>query len=402
MKTQSRNHIWIIVTLFLLIFPLPGSSQSTETQEKEARVLFERAEQALRNNKPKEASDGFQEVLRLDPGNVEARVDLGVIEFFAGNYPKAAQDFREGLKLRPSLWKIQALLGMCEKRLGHFAEAQALLESSFSRLEDEKVRLRAGMDLVEIDYREGELTKAAEVLTVLQRLNPADVDVLYTSSRIYTELAFRAAESLAMVAPDSARMHQLLAERLINNGELGDAVAEYRKAIQLDSKLPGIHYELGEAIVEQSTSQPSLEKAEAEFNAELAINPNDPKVECKLGQIYSLRSDLKAALEHYSRASQLNPNEAGAQLGLGEVLARMGRQEEAFKCYLAAERLDPLNETAHYHLATIYRRLGQKADADREMAAFKRISEVKRSVDEAFGQMHKRPSQEMTVPDSSP
>lgn len=390
MKIQRPNHKWVLFIVFLAFSPHAGHSQSSGTKEGDAQLHYKRAEEALRNNKPNEATDEFQEVLRLDPNNAEARADLGAIQFVSGDYSKAAQNFREALKLRPSLWKAQALLGMCEKRLGRIGEAQKLLESSFPRLQDEKFRLSAGMDLVEIEYQEGDLTKAGDVLKVLQKLSPADVDVIYTSYRVYSKLEYQAMESLAMVAPDSARMHQLIAEHLINTSDLGDAIEQYRKAMQLDSRLPGIHYELGEAILQQSTSQPSLKEAEVEFNAELAVSPNDPKAECKLGHIYTLQSNLEAAFQHYSRALQLNPNDVDAQIGLGEVLASMGRREKAFECYLSAERLDPLNETAHYRLATMYKQMGRKTEADSEMSAFEKLQEMKKGVIEVFQQMHQQ------------
>src|SRR5437763_13941630 len=92
----------------------------------------------------------FWAALHLDPKNVDARTNLGVIEFMQGHYDEAAEDLRKSLKLRPSVWKVQALLGMCEKRLGHQSSARIWLERSFPHLQELKLRIQVGMDLVEL------------------------------------------------------------------------------------------------------------------------------------------------------------------------------------------------------------------------------------------------------------
>ena len=64
--------------------------------------------------------------------------------FFQGDYAKAAPHLRTVVKLRPDLAKIQALLGMSERRLGQAAAAEADLEKAFPQLQEEKLRVQAG------------------------------------------------------------------------------------------------------------------------------------------------------------------------------------------------------------------------------------------------------------------
>ena len=42
--------------------------------------------------------------------------NLGVLLFFQGNYAEAIPQMRAALQLQPDLWKIEALLGIAEKR----------------------------------------------------------------------------------------------------------------------------------------------------------------------------------------------------------------------------------------------------------------------------------------------
>ena len=48
--------------------------------------------------------------MALDPDNVDARGNLGVLLFFQA-YTDAIPQLKAALKLRTTLWKIQAVLG---------------------------------------------------------------------------------------------------------------------------------------------------------------------------------------------------------------------------------------------------------------------------------------------------
>ncbi len=52
------------------------------------------------------------------PRNLDAQANLGVLLFFQGDYGKAEPHLRAALDMQPTLTKIQALLGMAEKRTG--------------------------------------------------------------------------------------------------------------------------------------------------------------------------------------------------------------------------------------------------------------------------------------------
>jgi Flp pilus assembly protein TadD len=159
-----------VVVSAALLFVLPSFSQSAKQQEIESHSRL--AQEFLKNNTPDRAVQEFAAIVEVDPGNVDARGNLGVLLYFQGNYTKAAPELRATLKLRPGLWKIQALLGMCEKRLGQVAGAQVDLEKSFPQLQEEKLRVEAGL-VIEIIVA-GDLDKATTVVT-LSGAQPADI-----------------------------------------------------------------------------------------------------------------------------------------------------------------------------------------------------------------------------------
>ena len=222
----------------------PRSLLSQQTASKSAQLVtdIQRAQAALKSNNQAEAAEQFRAVLKLDPSNVEAHVDLGIMAFFHNDCPAAEKDFRDALRIAPSLTKAQALLGVCEKRLGE-PSAQADMVSAFAKLQDVKVRTQVGIELADFYYQQGNLGQAASVLYTLSTIDPDNVDILFFEQRVYSELASSTLDKLAILAPDSARMQQLIAERLINDGDLKDATIHYRKALEINPKLVGVHLE---------------------------------------------------------------------------------------------------------------------------------------------------------------
>ena len=67
--------------------------------------------------------------------------------------------------------------------------ALADLEKAFPKLQEEKIQIDTGMELIEIYSGAGDLDKAAAIVSTLRRLYPTNVEVLYASYRIYSDLA---------------------------------------------------------------------------------------------------------------------------------------------------------------------------------------------------------------------
>lgn len=368
---------------------IPAFSQPPSRQQ-QIEAHSRQAQEYLRKNQPDLAAGEFSAILALDPNNVDARGNLGVTLFFAGDYPKAAPQLRAAVKLRPNLWKIQALLGMSEKRIGQTAAAESDLEKSFPQLQEEKLRIQAGMELIEIYYGGGNLDKAAGIVGVLRQLAPEDTDILYTAHRIYSDLAGETMLSVAMLAPKSARMHQMMGQEMARQGNNEGAILHYREAVKLDPQLPGLRFELAEAL-NLSSSASDQEEVEKQYRAALADNPFDEKAECRLGDIALRGSDLPAALVHYQRAVELQPNDAEACLGMGKVLTQMHRPAEAEPYLKRSAQLEPFTAATHYRLSLVYRAAGRTAEAQKELAEFQRLKDMKEKLKQVYEEMRLQP-----------
>jgi tetratricopeptide (TPR) repeat protein len=382
MRTQIVGLLWVV----LLVALPPSFSQSTPSRQQQIEAHNHQAAEYLHENRPDLAVPEFRAIVALDPNNVDAHGNLGAVLYFQGSYAEAIPELRAALKLRPSLWKLQALLGNAEKRTGDISAGRDDLEKAFPNVKDEKIRIETGMELIEIYSGTGDLDKAAAVVSVLRKLEPEDEGLLYTAYRVYSDLANESLLSLTVVAPNSARMHQAMAHELAKQGHTAEAIENYRAALKIDPQLPGLHFELAEMLRTVSTPQ-AHDEAESEYKAALVANPFDEQSEIRLGDIAVQKNDLKEAYERYTTAIQIQPGDPEANIGLAKVLMAMDQPQKAEPFLVHAIALDPTSAVAHFRLGTVYRELGRAEDAKHEIAEYQKYKEMKEKLQEIYHEM---------------
>lgn len=377
----------LLSTIFVASLGLCG--QASVSAARQVQYHLERAQAALKSNRPDVATRELRAALVLDPRNSQGYGNLGVIAFFRGDCPAASADFRRALAIKPDMARAKALLGVCEMRSGN-PGGQALLESSFPELKGKKLRTEIGIELEDAYYREGDLGRAASLARTLVNLDPDNIDVLYMAQRIYSELADDTLNKLVLLAPGSARMQEVIAERMVNEGDIQGAISHYEKVLEIDPRLPGVHLELGEAILQESSHDPKAQaRAEAEFETAERTGGDSPGIESQLGRIALLQLKPDRALAHYRRALELSPTDSQAALGMGTVLLSLKRPEEAVKYLRVAAGSDPLSSEAHYQLAIAYRDLHLTAKAQKEMRMFTEINKALDQVRSLYRQMNR-------------
>ena len=72
--------------------------------------------------------------------------------------------------------------------------------------------------------------------------------------------------SLIVVAPKSAQVHQMMAHELARQGQTKEAIENYKIALQIDPKLPGLHFELAELMNTSAAAKESLLRARKPSN----------------------------------------------------------------------------------------------------------------------------------------
>jgi tetratricopeptide (TPR) repeat protein len=381
----NRNHI--LALLGLELFALNATAQANPGA---VSNYLRNGEAALAASRPDDAERDFRAALELAPRNAQVHADLGTVEWMRGDCGAARPDLRAALNAAPSLIRVEGLLGICEKRLGDSA-AGAHLEAAFAQLKDAKLRMEVGVELGDLYYQRDDMDHAVPVVRELVALNPENTDILFFAQHVYQEIADETMNKLALLAPASARMQQVIAEHLINAGDLKGAAEHYSQALTIDPSLPGAHFELAEAVIE-AAPQESVAQAEGrkELETAMRIDGESARIECALGRVGALQGQSDLALAHYERAYAMNPKEVEAQMGISRILMSQDKPQQALRYLSESVAQDPLNAEAHYRYARALKAVHRSDEAQHETEVFETVRSAQAKVKDLYRQMNKR------------
>ena len=382
MPAKSR----LLTLLFLPACSILSLCQTPPGNQDQISLHSRMAQQYIQEQRPDLAIPELQKLIAVDPGNIDARANLGVLLFFGRSYSEAIPQLRSAIQLKPDLWKVRGLLGLAEGEVGDGNASREDLEAAFPHLDQKTFQEEVGEALID-DYTATEdLEKASAVVSTLLASRPTDAPLLYMAYRLSSDSADKTMLTLALTAPNSAEMHHVMARELARHGDNAPAIANYREAIKIDPRLSGLHSEFGDLLYHSDDSGLKAQ-AEDEFRTAWAVNPNDELAQRMLGEIAEKRDDLKSAYADYSRALELQPNDSDACTDLAKALVEMNRNQEALKMFERAVQIDPTDYVAHYRLSTLYREAGNESAAKQQVAEYLKYKQMKDKLKKIFQDM---------------
>src|SRR5215469_10120747 len=264
---------------------------------------------------------------------------------------------------------------------GRCPEALSLLKRAIRQTANRDLKKRIGLDGLHCAMAHDTPYDSLDFLSVLTRDFPHDPDVLYAATHAFSDLSMRTSQDLAKDAPFSFQVHELNAEALEIQSKWAEAAAEYRKILDINPMLPGVHARLGRAYL--SKPQPSPEdvaNAKKAFQEELEIDPRNAGAEYVLGQLAADSQDFSGSIQHFTKATKLDSGFSEAFLGLGTSLNSAKRFADAIQPLETYVKMAPDSPTGHYQLAVAYSGAGRKEDANREAQLQRQSSEALEAV----------------------
>jgi len=370
---QNRLRVFLVCLALL--------SASAQSREAQIQSHLRRAAEARERQDFKVEMEEYRRVVVLDAANAEAYARLGIAYRNLGRVSESVEALERALQLDPRLPRAGVLLGLGYLALGRTPEATPHLEKAFHSEEELAMKLFVGQRLVDCYFGSSQEEKGLALIENLRKLAPDDPDVLYTAAKVYANRWNHTVERLLAKAPDSYRVHQVVAEVFEAQEKYREAAQEYRQIIRMEPQLPGVHYRLAQMILRSESSAQAEQAALAAFQKELEINPLDVPSLAEIGEISLRAQRFEEAAKHFSRALELQPSYRQARLGLGKVLLARQEFSAALKEFEEARRLAPEDETVYYNLMTVYRRLGRSGEAktaSEKFQSLKRLNEQKR------------------------
>ena len=199
-------------------------------------------------------------------------------------------------------------------------------------------------------------------------------------------------KALAMQS-DDARAHYGLGQTLLRAGRVDDSITHFRESIRLDPHYAEAHNGLGAALGQTGLAAESMEQfhlaldekpgyAEAhnnlgsalfqehrlseavlEFKSALEDNPDFAEAHNNLGYAYAAQGQVDEALAEYRKAIQIDSGYAPAYNNLGLALATKGNIDEAIADFTRAVELDPSKAAAEDNLGHALMAKGNVDDA---------------------------------------
>jgi Flp pilus assembly protein TadD len=168
-------------------------------------------------------------------------------------------------------------------------------------------------------------------------------------------------DGLQQIDPQAAEVYRV-ADRgfeLMGNGQMAEAVPEWRKALQMDPGDANWHFNLAVSLRESNQTPEAVE----EFRKACDLDAKKPKWFADLAALLSQTGDLDGAVVNYRKSLLLNPSNAAVEADLGVALFKDGQGQEGYEHLQKAVDMDPGFAEGHNDLATALAKMGRLDDA---------------------------------------
>jgi len=371
-------------------------------------------------NQPQKAIQPLREAVRLDSKNREAMFELADAELTTGDLHDAAKDFGALTAMYPDFPKAWeglgraylalsedsfrqlekqasdsafslALLARSRASEGRYSEALSIYASALERSSTipglhlaraEIYRRTKHDDWAAIEQeRESRLPKPdcarqpaacaylsadwQRALTVATQVRSPEN--LYWSTLASSHLAEESFNKLANF-PQSPGMHTVIADYDQRTGRRLEAIAEWRKALNLNPSDRMLQARLAESLF-RAREYPEAEQI---LTALIAQQPENGEWQYLFGNVLLQLKRDEDALPHLVAATRLLPNLLPAQEALGRVYLDLDKPDEAVAHLEKARPLD--DGSISFALSSAYRKLGRQQEARAALARYQALS----------------------------
>jgi len=349
---------------------------------------LQKAVEAQRAGKLKDAERLYRAILQAEPQNPDANHNLGVIAVSLNQAEAALPFFKIALEANSSqgqfwLSYIDALI-----KEEQFDNAKiVLLQGKTAGLEGERVDELEAQLTTSLLVQSSETSSTNKVSTLSQERkkvsakkekkknsipNQKSLNLVQSPSQVemntvlkhYQEGLYDLAENLAKAITQKYPNHlfgwKVLGAVFKQTGRLQDSLALNQKIVDMSPNDADALYNLG--ITLQALGR--LEDAEASYKKAIVIKPEDEESHYNLGITLKELGRLEDAKTSYKKAIAIRPDYAEAYSNLGLTLQELGRLEEAAMSYRKAIALKPESAKTHSNLGITLQALLRLEEAE--------------------------------------
>ena len=354
-----------VVTILLL--PALVYSQTT------AQDWYDKGVNLRAEKKSHEALTAFKEAVKLKSDYKEALYEMGWCQNDTRDHVGAIASLRKARELWPGTAKLHFELGYAFDKIN---STDSAINNYNECLQISSTYSGAHRQLGYISYNKKDYETAIKCFQKYEEFakNPID-DYLYWYRKGFSQNALKQYDAAKL---SLKRSLEFKADYINAYLELGfacknlkqddDAIAAYKKAIELD---PKSHVPLNGIGEVYRDNKKDMNEAMNWYRKSLAINPDERKAHFGLGYCNNNLGDYATAVTHLQKAIQSEPTYTAAYVELGYSQYMLSNNTAALESFNRAISLNPKNENARYYSGLVY--INQK---DKTMAQ-KMVDELK-------------------------
>jgi tetratricopeptide (TPR) repeat protein len=258
---------------------------------------------------PVKAEEVFRKALQVDSKSAQARLGVAAALQAQDKLKEAKAYLEETLKEMPDILGLREHLAAVCLALGQKDEALVRYQEE---LKAGRVTPTVRLALAGLALDLGKLELAQSEAKKVQDENPRNAEAAYLLARVHE-----------------------------THGELGAALAEYRRALMWE-KLPAYNYAFGRVLLKVGKEQ----EAYVALNAASSL----PEARMERGREYFRHGELDKALADFKEAAKMLPASAEPLIFQGFCYDKMGQQSKAEAAWHDAIRVAPDASEPHYRL----------------------------------------------------
>lgn len=344
--------------------------QSINLQPRMVNPRLGLAQLEVMNGDFQAALDSVQEILKIDPGNVSAKLIQSQAYLGQKKYPESDSLITGMIKSNPSSPDVYYQAGLAAL----MQNKPQLAEEAFMRAYQlNPANSKSLLGVVDSEIQQGHPDKAMSLLESESKKAPNRLDIpllmgntaqregKYQDSLIYFT---KVLDGLDKKSKARADLYVQIAQTYRLQGNFDASIASLQKAREILPDNEVILADLGN-LMDNAGHRTEARQA---YEACLRINPNNALVLNNLAYLMAeTGSDLDTALNYAQKAKGLQPNLGEISDTYGWILLKKGLTEQAIPVFKDLVSRAPASSTFHYHLGRAYAQKGDNKNATDEL-----------------------------------
>ena len=378
----------IIVVSFLFSYSCFAQTDAERSQAEEkysqtAKDHFERGDRFLARKLIPDAIVEFKKALPLlneDQDQLKAEIYTSLANAYnwKGTHKAAITACNKALKINPDIANAHYDLGFAYREEGNrkLAEKEFALYEKLLKQEGEYIEIPDKPTSEDIErlitlgdnyFKEGRLDEAIAEYKKALDIKPRD-DILNKLGQVHqqkrvagkpdeTSKSEKTSDKMANLTRADKTAKDASIEELLRKGtafydagEINKAIGAFRKILEIDSKEPEAHYNLGNAYADKEMFSDAI----IMYKKAVENNPKFVDAYLNLSALYLDMDLIDEAISLCRQAINSNPNDSFLCFYLGEAYAMNLQYKEAITEYEKAMSINPMDPETQYRLAESY------------------------------------------------